>query len=98
MQRGESVYLTQCATCHQGDGSGLAPAFPALSGSAVATGPVSEHIILVLNGRSGTAMQAFAGLLSESDIAAVLTYTRNSFGNETGDVVQPQSITRIKSG
>lgn len=98
MQRGESVYLTQCATCHQDDGSGLAPAFPALSGSAVATGPLSEHIILVLNGRSGTAMQAFAGLLSESDIAAVLTYTRNSFGNETGDVVQPQSVTRIKNG
>jgi cytochrome c oxidase subunit 2 len=98
MQRGESVYLTQCATCHQDNGSGLAPAFPALAGSAVATGPLSEHIILVLNGRSGTAMQAFAGLLSESDIAAVLTYTRNSFGNETGDVVQPQNIARIKNG
>ena len=98
MQRGESVYLNQCATCHQGNGSGLAPAFPALAGSAVATGPLSEHITLVLNGRSGTAMQAFAGLLSESDIAAVLTYTRNSFGNETGDVVQPQNIARIKNG
>jgi len=98
MQRGESVYLTQCATCHQDNGSGLAPAFPALAGSAVATGPLSEHIILVLNGRSGTAMQAFAGLLSESDIAAVLTYTRNSFGNETGDVVQPQNIVQIKNG
>lgn len=98
MQRGESVYLNQCATCHQDNGSGLAPAFPALAGSAVATGPLSEHITLVLNGRSGTAMQAFAGLLSESDIAAVLTYTRNSFGNETGDVVQPQNIARIKNG
>jgi cytochrome c oxidase subunit 2 len=43
-------------------------------------------------------MQAFAGLLSESDIAAVLTYTRNSFGNETGDVVQPQNIVQIKNG
>jgi cytochrome c oxidase subunit 2 len=64
----------------------------------VATGPLSEHILLVLNGRSGTAMQAFAGLLSDSDIAAVLTYTRNSFGNETGDVVQPQNIVQIKNG
>ncbi len=98
MERGESVYQTQCATCHQVDGSGLAPAFPALAGSAVVTGPLTEHIKLVLNGRSGTAMQAFGGLLSGSDIAAVLTYTRNSFGNETGDVVQPQAIARIKNG
>lgn len=98
MARGESVYQTQCATCHQADGSGLAPAFPALAGSAVVTGPLAEHISLVLNGRSGTAMQAFGGLLSGPDIAAVLTYTRNSFGNETGDVVQPQAIAQIKNG
>ena len=98
MERGESVYQTQCATCHQADGSGLAPAFPALAGSAVVTGPLAEHISVVLNGRSGTAMQAFGGLLSGSDIAAVLTYTRNSFGNETGGVVQPQAIAQIKNG
>ena len=98
MERGESVYQTQCATCHQADGSGLAPAFPALAGSAVVTGPLAEHISVVLNGRSGTAMQAFGDLLSGSDIAAVLTYTRNSFGNETGGVVQPQAIAQIKNG
>ncbi len=98
MVRGESVYLAQCSTCHQDDGSGLAPAFPALAGSAVATGPLAEHISLVLNGKSGTAMQAFGALLSESDVAAVLTYTRNAFGNETGDVVQPQAIVRTKNG
>jgi len=98
MERGESVYQTQCATCHQADGSGLAPAFPALAGSAVVTGPLAEHISVVLNGRSGTAMQAFGGLLSGSDIAAVLTYTRNSFGNGTGGVVQPQAIAQIKNG
>ena len=98
MERGESVYQTQCATCHQADGSGLAPAFPALAGSAVVTGPLAEHISVVLNGRPGTAMQAFGGLLSGSDIAAVLTYTRNSFGNETGGVVQPQAIAQIKNG
>jgi cytochrome c oxidase subunit 2 len=98
MAQGESVYNTQCATCHQVDGSGLTPAFPALAGSAVATGPVREHIDIVLNGRAGTAMQAWSNMLSATDIAAALTYTRNAFGNETGDVVQPQTIARIKNG
>lgn len=98
MQRGETVYAAQCATCHQADGSGLAPAFPALAGSPVATGPVTGHIDVVLNGREGTAMQAWGNLLSASDLAAALTYTRNAFGNDTGDVVQPQTIARIKNG
>jgi cytochrome c oxidase subunit 2 len=98
MAHGESVYASQCATCHQADGSGLAPAFPPLAGSRVATGPVADHIDVVLNGREGTAMQAWGHMLSESDIAAALTYTRNAFGNETGDIVQPQTIVRIKNG
>ena len=98
MTLGENVYSTQCATCHQADGQGLAPAFPALAGSEVATGPLQKHIDVVLNGREGTAMQAWSGMLSETDIAAALTYTRNAFGNETGDVVQPQTIARIKTG
>ncbi len=98
MELGENVYATQCATCHQADGQGLAPAFPALAGSAVATGPVKDNIDVVLHGREGTAMQAWSKMLSDSDIAATLTYTRNAFGNETGDVVQPQTIARIKNG
>jgi cytochrome c oxidase subunit 2 len=98
MELGENVYTAQCAACHQSDGMGLAPAFPALAGSSVATGPVSEHIDVVLNGREGTAMQAWGNMLSEADIAAALTYTRNAFGNESGDVVQPQTIYRIKNG
>ena len=61
-------------------------------------GPVSEHIDVVLNGRDGTAMQAWGDMLSAADIAATLTYTRNAFGNESGDVVQPQTIHRIKNG
>lgn len=92
MEQGKQVYASQCATCHQQDGSGLAPAFPALSGSAVATGPVRATIDLVVDGRDGTAMQAWGGLLSAADIAAVLTYIRNSFGNETGDLVQPETV------
>jgi len=98
MELGEHVYATQCATCHQADGQGLAPAFPALAGSDIATGPVNDNIEIVLHGREGTAMQAWGNMLSESDIAAALTYTRNAFGNETGDVVQPQTIARIKNG
>ena len=66
--------------------------------SPVSTGPLSDHLDVVLNGRPGTAMQAFGQMLDASDIAAALTYTRNAFGNETGDVVQPQTITRIKNG
>jgi len=98
MDLGEAVYATQCATCHQADGEGLAPGFPALAGSQVVNGPLQDHIEVVLNGRAGTAMQAWGPLLSPADIAAALTYTRNAFGNETGDVVQPQTIARIKNG
>ena len=98
MAAGENVYASQCATCHQADGQGLAPAFPALAGSEVSQGPLDENIRIVLHGREGTAMQAWGSMLSDSDIAAALTYTRNAFGNETGDVVQPQTIARIKNG
>jgi len=98
MTRGESVYAEQCATCHQADGQGLAPAFPALAGSDVATGPLEDHIRVVLDGREGTAMQAFGELLTPTDIAAALTYTRNAFGNETGDLIQPAEIAGINKG
>jgi len=96
MQHGKSVYESACATCHQPDGQGLTPAFPALAGSSIATGPIDEHIDVVMNGRAGTAMSAWREKLPETDIAAALTYTRNAFGNETGDVVQPITIADIK--
>jgi len=96
MQHGKSVYESACASCHQNDGQGLAPAFPALAGSSVANGPVDAHIDIVMNGRAGTAMSAWREKLPEADIAAALTYTRNAFGNETGDVVQPVTIVNIK--
>jgi cytochrome c oxidase subunit 2 len=98
MDLGEGVYAAQCATCHQADGQGLAPAFPALAGSVIANGPLTDNIDLVLHGREGTAMPAWGSMLSDADIAATLTYTRNAFGNETGDIIQPQTITRIKNG
>lgn len=98
MARGAEVYAAQCATCHQPDGQGLAPAFPALAGSAVATGPIEEHIRVVLDGRAGTAMPGWAELLSPADIAAALTFTRNAFGNDSGDLVQPRAIADLNKG
>ncbi|MFT5139350.1 MAG: cytochrome c oxidase subunit 2 [Lysobacterales bacterium] len=92
MQRGQEVYAGQCATCHQIEGQGLTPAFPALAGSVVATGPLQSNIELVINGVEGTAMSAWGNQLSAVDIAAVITYLRNSFGNETGDLVQPDAV------
>ena len=98
MDRGSDVYAAQCAACHKPDGTGLPPAFPSLVNSEVATGPIDAHIDLVVNGREGTAMQAFGNLLSDVDVAAALTYTRNAFGNETGDAVQPKQIADAKRG
>ena len=91
MQRGEKAYVTYCAACHQANGEGLAPAFPALKGSPIALGDVAAHIDIIVNGKPGTAMAAF-NYLSAEDIAAVTTYERNAWGNDTGDLVKPQDI------
>jgi cytochrome c oxidase subunit 2 len=98
MARGEKVYTTSCAVCHQANGMGVPGAFPAISGSAVATGALDAHISLVLNGKPGTAMAAFGGQLSEADIAAVVTYQRNSWANKTGDMAQPSDVAGLKGG
>ncbi len=92
MQKGEQVYLSICAACHQPTGMGMPPTFPALNGSAIVNGPVSGHIDRVMNGKPGTAMQAFKEQLSDEDIASVITYERNSWDNKTGTVVQPSDI------
>jgi len=86
---GEKVYTTNCVACHQPTGMGIPGAFPALNGSPVATGDVAIHIDTVLNGRAKTAMAPFGQILSDTDIAAVITYERNNWNNKTGDVVQP---------
>lgn len=92
MARGEAVYLQNCAACHQPTGKGLPPAFPALDGSKIATGPKEGHIDRVVNGKPGTAMAAFGKQLSDAEIAAVITYERNAWGNKMGDIVQPAEI------
>jgi cytochrome c oxidase subunit 2 len=98
MTRGESVYQGNCAACHQADGKGMAGVFPAIDGSKVATGPIADHIARVMNGVPGTAMAAFAGMLSDADIAAVVTYQRNAWNNKTGDLVQPAQIAAARGG
>ncbi len=97
MSKGESVYGTACAACHQPSGEGMGDMFPALKGSPVTTaGPVEEHIATVLKGRTGTAMAAFAAQLDDVDLAAVVTYTRNAWGNDTGQLVQPTQIKSLR--
>jgi cytochrome c oxidase subunit 2 len=89
---GEQVYAANCASCHQANGQGLQGAFPALAGSAIVQGPAAGQIDILLNGKAGTAMVSFARL-SDADLAGVITYTRNSWGNSAeGDVVTPADV------
>ena len=88
---GEKVYAQNCVACHQATGMGVPGAFPALSGSKVVSGPKLDQIKLVLNGKQATAMAAFKHL-SDADLAAVITYTRNSWSNKAGDAVAPADI------
>jgi len=90
LAKGKQVYQA-CGACHGPNGEGVGP-FPKLAGSKIATGPVAAHLSIVLKGKPGTAMQAFSAQLNDADIAAVVTYERNSFGNKTGDVVQPAQV------
>lgn len=95
MAQGETIYNRSCLACHQAGGAGLAPAFPALAGSSVVNGDLTDNIELLLNGVPGTAMAAYARQLNPVELASILTYIRNSFGNSTGDLVQPADINAI---
>lgn len=96
MTKGEAVYKTSCAACHQVNGEGIANVFPGLKDSPIATGDINQHIDIVLNGKTGSAMQAFREQLSAVDLAAVITYERNAWGNNTGDKVEPAAIDELK--
>ncbi len=98
MKRGEEKYNVYCAVCHKADGTGVPPTFPGLKGSSVATGkPISRHIHIILDGVPGTAMQAFGSQLDDTDIAAITTYERNAWGNNTGDVVTPDDVAKERA-
>lgn len=92
---GEKVYGANCVACHQANGKGLPGTFPPLEGSKLSNGPKADHINIVVNGKTGTAMAAFKHL-SDVQIAAVVTYERNSWGNTAGDVVQPSEINEFR--
>lgn len=90
MAKGESVY-NFCIGCHGVGGVSTIPGFPSLKGSPVATtGPINDHIDIVLKGKG--AMPPFGPQLSDADVAAIVTFERNAFGNDTGDVVQPSEV------
>jgi cytochrome c oxidase subunit 2 len=91
--RGEKVYAANCVACHQANGKGVQGAFPALDGSKIANGPLADKLAIVLNGKAGTAMQAFGKQLSPTDIAAVITYISNAWSNKAADnIVQPAEV------
>jgi len=89
--RGEKVYAANCVACHQPTGRGMPPAFPPLVGSKLVTGAKEGHIDIVLNGKSGTAMAPFGKQLSDTEIAAVISYERSTWGNKSG-IVQPAEV------
>jgi cytochrome c oxidase subunit 2 len=94
MDRGAKVYAANCAACHQANGKG-AGSFPALDGSKVVLGPKEGNFQIMLNGKG--AMPKWAGVISDGDIAAVITYTRNAWGNKTGDVYQTPDLVAART-
>jgi cytochrome c oxidase subunit 2 len=96
MARGKQVYQSYCLACHGANGEGGVG--KAIAGSAVATGDLGTHLDIGINGVPGSAMQAFGGQMNDVDMAAVITYQRNAFGNNMGDMVQPIDVFNYKKG
>ncbi len=95
---GAQVYQANCMSCHQAEGQGIPGMFPAIAGSDVATGSIDKHIGTVMDGVQDSMMSAFSDALSDAEIAAVITYQRNAFGNGTGDTLQPTHIKSLRAG
>jgi cytochrome c oxidase subunit II len=90
---GEKVYTKNCMACHQANGQGMPPAFPALAHGKIATGPLAGAVGIVVNGSAkNPAMVAWKSQLSDVELASVITYVRNSFGNQAADLVQPKDV------
>jgi len=95
---GETIHGQSCVACHQRQGQGIPGMFPAIAGSEVATGEIDAHLATVMNGVEDSPMAAFRDVLSDTELAAVVTYQRNAFGNETGDAVQPLAVREAREG
>lgn len=108
MEKGLGVYKANCTACHKDDGKGMPPVFPSFVGTAIVTGPPEEHIKILLLGVQGKAMQSYADQLTDEEIAAVITYERNAWGNGdqekygqyAGSIVTPEMVAemRVKLG
>lgn len=97
--RGNEVYTANCVACHQAQGQGIPGTFAALDGGPIVVGPMKEQILTVLNGHPGTAMAAFRDQLNDVEIASVITYTRNAWGNAgkgEDPVVQPTDVKALR--
>lgn len=97
MKLGKDKYNIVCSACHQENGKGIPPLYPALKGSSVAVGhPISRHVEMILNGVPGSAMQPYKDHLTDEEIAAIVTYERNAWDNNTNDDVQPGEIAALR--
>lgn len=92
---GKTIYNSNCSSCHQAEGQGNPPMFPALKGSAVVLGDINAQINLMLNGKG--MMPGFGHSLKANEFAAVVSYTRNGLGNAVNDVVQPSVIQQLQA-
>ena len=98
MERGQTVYEVNCVACHQTEGQGIAGIFPALAGSEIALYDKERHIEILMEGVQGAAMNSF-DYLSEVELAAVITYSRQAWGNAEkgdGEIVVPKEIVDYK--
>ncbi|HBN14109.1 MAG TPA: cytochrome c oxidase subunit II [Pseudohongiella sp.] len=98
MAEGAEIYSRNCVACHQANGQGMPPAFPALAGSAKATGDIGVTMDTLVNGVPGTAMAAYGRQLNPIELASIITYVRNAFGNQSGDMVQPAEVNEFIVG
>ena len=98
VERGEAVYATNCVACHQTNGQGIPGIFPALAGSDIVLNDKAKNIEILMEGVQGAAMNSF-DYLSEVELASVITYTRQSWGNAKdgdGEIVSPKDIVDYK--
>ena len=99
MELGKRKYEEVCSACHRSNGEGLPPLYPALKGSSVAVGhPIDRHISMIFTGVPGSAMQPYRDQLTDKEIAAIVTYERNAWGNNTDELVQPDDVAKVRMG